>query len=117
MKIFLWTKEEDKRYVFLGCFIDLYADGILAGVVLRTMKQDARKVADWDFDRYIPCHGVRPAVLSFIIFPSLPWFLVECYRDRCQKGLEGSMVSLSLIHPSLSPMLSSSLLQSTISQP
>lgn len=35
MKVFIWLKEEDKA----------------------AMKRDAQKVASWDFDKYIPCHG------------------------------------------------------------
>lgn len=32
----------------------------------RAMKKDVKTVADWDFERIIPCHGVSPAYVIYL---------------------------------------------------
>jgi len=49
------------------------------------MKQDARTVASWDFERIIPCHGVGA---SFVY----PWLKAHHFQDVIEgKGKDAWM--------------------------
>ena len=51
----------DKEYAIL---LFLTCEGELALTCdFRAMKRDVRTVAGWDFERIIPCHGVRVSAL------------------------------------------------------
>jgi hypothetical protein len=49
------------------------------------MRRDAKTVADWDFDKIIPCHGVCLHLNSFCACLIIP---LGCYRDGCEEGVE-----------------------------
>ena len=56
-KRFAWTLGVDKESV--ACTVNTRDDVRCSSRSYRAMKRDVKTVAGWDFDRIIPCHGVR----------------------------------------------------------
>ena len=61
------------------------------------MKREAREVANWDFDKIIPCHGV---CLFFATFNARTLTLpLGNNREGRKCGLEGSVPMVSRVNP------------------
>jgi hypothetical protein len=65
----------DTEYDLLVLFLEAC---VLKIDVFRAMRRDAKTVADWDFDKIIPCHGVS----SFILLSRL---LLQLFQDVVEK--------------------------------
>lgn len=61
-KNFIWGESKDKGYASPRSYADFCS---FVSVLFSAMARDAKKVAAWDFDRIIPCHGVSALVKSY----------------------------------------------------
>jgi hypothetical protein len=63
----------------------------------RAMKKDAKTIAEWDFERIIPCHGVRVIVALRPITP-LTVSLTGRNREGRKQSVEGSIQVVSRVN-------------------
>jgi hypothetical protein len=62
----------DKAYELVTFF---FKDrSLIFSINFRAMRRDAKTVAGWDFERIIPCHGVRFFVISKMLNNSKSFF-------------------------------------------
>ena len=70
----------------------------------RAMKRDVKTVAGWDFERIIPCHGVRAIAASYPIIHSSNHHLpTGRHRERWKKSVEGSVQVVPRLNDLLFP--------------
>ena len=61
------------------------------------MRREVQTVASWDFDKYIPCHGVRCPSLSSSVHRAYGTIAIaERHRKQREGGVEGGLPVVSV---------------------
>lgn len=58
------------------------------------MRRDAMTVANWDFDRIIPCHGVRKTVMRIYVTSDHFWQdVIETDGNKSWRALYSAFIN------------------------